>query len=74
MEFLNSNMFLKQYQYNYEWLGRPIIKLPEDIVRVQEVIYQDKPDVIIETGIAHGGTPVFHASLCKAIDHCRVIV
>jgi len=54
-------------------LGRPIIQLPEDMARIQEVIYQHKPDVIIETGVAHGGSLVFYASLCKMLDHGRVI-
>jgi cephalosporin hydroxylase len=59
--------------YNYAWFGRPIIQLPEDLVRIQEVIYRVKPDVIIETGVAHGGSLVFYASLCKAMERGRVI-
>src|SRR4030042_1568933 len=59
--------------YTFTWLGRPIIQLPEDMFRIQEVIYRIKPDVIIETGIAHGGSFVFYASLCKAIGRGRVI-
>ena len=59
--------------YTFTWLGRPIIQLPEDMFRIQEVIYSIKPDVIIETGIAHGGSFVFYASLCKAIGRGRVI-
>lgn len=62
-----------KYVYSFTWMGRPIIQLPEDIIRIQEVIYRIKPDVIIETGIAHGGTLVFHASLCKAMGCGRVI-
>jgi cephalosporin hydroxylase len=54
-------------------MGRPIIQFPEDMVRVQEVIYRVKPDVIIETGIAHGGSLVYYASLCRAMGHGRVI-
>src|SRR5688572_6673919 len=46
----------QKYQYTFTWLGRPIIQLPEDLLRVQEIIYHLKPDVIIETGIAHGGS------------------
>ncbi len=53
--------------YSFTWLGRPIIQLPEDMVRIQEVIYRVKPDVIIETGIAHGGSLIFYASLLKAM-------
>ena len=62
-----------KYVYSFSWLGRPIIQLPEDMIKIQEVIYRVKPDVIIETGIAHGGTLVFFASLCKAINRGRVI-
>ncbi|MFA5771258.1 MAG: CmcI family methyltransferase [Thermoplasmata archaeon] len=63
----------EKYVYNFTWLGRPIIQLPEDIVRIQETIYKIKPDVIIETGIAHGGSLILYASLCKAIGRGRVI-
>jgi cephalosporin hydroxylase len=62
-----------KYVYSFTWLGRPIIQLPEDLVRLQEVIYAVRPDVIIETGVAHGGSLVFSAGLCKTIDHGRVI-
>lgn len=58
-----------KYIYSFTWLGRPIIQLPEDMIRIQEVIYQVKPDVIIETGVAHGGSLVFYASLLKAMGH-----
>jgi cephalosporin hydroxylase len=73
-----SELWLKvgwnqKYQYTFSWQGRPIIQLPEDIIRVQEVIYETKPDVIIETGIAHGGSLIFYASLCKAMGKGRVI-
>ena len=63
----------QKYQYTFSWFGRPIIQLPEDMMRIQEVIYQLKPDVIIETGIAHGGSLIFYASLCKAIGKGRII-
>jgi cephalosporin hydroxylase len=62
-----------KYVYGFTWLGRPIIQLPEDMFRLQEVIYALKPDVIIETGVAHGGSLIFHAGLCKAIGKGRVI-
>jgi cephalosporin hydroxylase len=62
-----------KYVYSFSWLGRPIIQLPEDMIRLQEVIYRIKPDVIVETGIAHGGSLIFHASLCRAIGKGRVI-
>ena len=62
-----------KYVYTFSWLGRPIIQLPEDILRIQEVIYQVKPDVIIETGVAHGGSLILYASLCKGMGKGRVI-
>lgn len=63
----------EKYAYTFTWLGRPIIQLPEDMIRVQEVIYELKPDVIIETGVAHGGSAVFYAGLCKLMGKGRVI-
>lgn len=62
-----------KYVYGFSWMGRPMIQLPEDIIRVQELIYEIKPDVLIETGVAHGGSLIFYASLLKAIGHGRVI-
>lgn len=75
---LLSHIWLKvgwsqKYPYTFSWLGRPIIQIPEDILRAQEVIYCVQPDVIVETGIAHGGSLVFYASLCKAMGKGRVI-
>jgi len=75
---LLSELWLKvgwneKYAYSFTWMGRPLIQLPEDMVRIQEVIYRVKPDVVIETGIAHGGSLVFYASLCRAIGKGRVI-
>jgi len=63
----------QKYQYTFSWMGRPVIQLPEDMIRMQEVIYQVKPDVIIETGVAHGGSLIFYSSLCKAMEKGRVI-
>ncbi|MCS6866259.1 MAG: CmcI family methyltransferase [Gemmataceae bacterium] len=63
----------QKYTYGFTWLGRPIIQLPEDLVRIQELIYRVQPDVILETGVAHGGSLIFYASLCKALDRGRVI-
>lgn len=63
----------QKYVYTFTWLGRPIIQLPEDLIRVQEAIYCTRPDVIIETGVAHGGSLIFYACLCKAIGRGRVI-
>jgi len=63
----------QKYVYTFSWMGCPVIQLPEDMVRIQEVIHRVKPDVIIETGIAHGGSLVFYASLCRAMGKGRVI-
>lgn len=63
----------QKYPYTFSWMGRPIIQLPEDMVRAQEVVYRVKPDVILETGVAHGGSLIFYASLCKAMGKGRVI-
>jgi cephalosporin hydroxylase len=69
---LISNLWLKtswnqKYSYTFTWMGRPIIQHPEDMVRLQEVIYSLKPDLIIETGVAHGGSLIFYASLLKGM-------
>jgi cephalosporin hydroxylase len=63
----------QKYTYGFTWLGRPIIQLPEDMIRIQEVIHRVQPDVILETGVAHGGSLIYYASLCKAMDRGRVI-
>jgi cephalosporin hydroxylase len=63
----------QKYVYTFSWLGRPVIQLPEDMVRAQEVIYRIKPDVIIETGVAHGGSLIFYASLCKLLGKGKVV-
>ena len=62
-----------KYVYGFTWLGRPIIQLPEDIVRLQEVIFRTKPDVIVETGVAHGGSLVLSASICELLGRGAVI-
>ncbi len=56
-----------KYVYGFTWMGRPIIQLPEDMIRIQETIYSIKPDTIIETGVAHGGSLIFYAGLLKAM-------
>lgn len=58
---------LKKYVYNFTWLGRPIIQMPQDIVGLQEIIWQVNPDLIIETGIAHGGSLIFSASILELL-------
>lgn len=63
----------QKYSYTFSWMGRPIIQLPEDMVRTQEVIYRVRPDVIVETGVAHGGSLIYYASLCKMLGKGRVI-
>jgi cephalosporin hydroxylase len=59
---------MKHYVYHFEWLGRPIIQYPQDIVQFQEIVWQTKPDLIIETGIAHGGSLILSASLLALLD------
>ncbi len=54
-----------QYSYNFSWMGRPIIQFPQDMVAMQEIIWETKPDLIIETGIAHGGSLIYYASLLE---------
>ena len=63
----------EKYIYGFSWFGRPIIQLPEDMIRTQEAIWQIKPDVIIETGVAHGGSLIFYASLLSAMGKGRVV-
>ncbi len=58
-----------KYIYNYSWMGRPIIKFPQDIMALQEVIWDVKPDLIIETGIAHGGSIIFSASMMELLGN-----
>jgi len=62
-----------KHVYSFSWLGRPVIQLPDDLIRIQEVVYRVRPDVLIETGVAHGGSLIFYASLFKAMGAGRVI-
>jgi len=62
-----------KYSYNFKWLSRPIIQYPQDIVAMQELIWQIKPDLIIETGIAHGGSLVMSASMLALLDYCAAV-
>jgi len=62
-----------KYIYSFSWLGRPVIQLPDDLLRLQELVFSQKPDVVLETGIAHGGSLIFHASLLKAMGRGHVI-
>lgn len=59
-----------KYSYHFEWLGRPIIQYPQDIVAFQEIVWDTRPDLIIETGIAHGGSLILSASLLAMLDLC----
>jgi cephalosporin hydroxylase len=63
----------QKYVYSFSWLGIPVIQLPEDLIRYQEVVFDLRPDVIVETGVAHGGSAIFSASLLKLIGSGRVI-
>ncbi|MEZ6139770.1 MAG: cephalosporin hydroxylase family protein [Zavarzinella sp.] len=60
----------EKYSYHFHWLGRPIIQYPQDIVKMQELIWAVQPDLIIETGVAHGGSLIFHASMLAILDQC----
>ena len=60
-----------KYSYNFTWLGRPIIQYPQDIVALQELVWEVKPDLIIETGVAHGGSLILSASLLALLDLCE---
>lgn len=62
------------YSYNFSWLGRPIIQYPQDMIALQEIIWDVKPDLIVETGIAHGGSLVFNASMLSLLELSGLIV
>lgn len=71
-QWLQESM-AKKYVYNFDWLGRPIIQYPQDMVGVQQLVWQLRPDLIIETGIAHGGSLVLSASMLALLDMCDAI-
>lgn len=62
-----------KYSYNFNWMGRPIIQYPQDMVAMQELIWEVKPDLIIETGIAHGGSLIMNASYLAMLDYCEAL-
>lgn len=70
--FLDAS-FDAKYCYNFAWQGRPIIQYPQDVLAMQELIWTTRPDLIIEAGIAHGGSLVFSASLLASLDMCDAI-
>tara|TARA_B110000967_G_C18836763_1_gene537156 strand:- start:563 stop:1303 length:741 start_codon:yes stop_codon:yes gene_type:complete len=72
IDFINKTVDT-QYTYNFSWLGRPIIQYPQDIVAMQELIWKVKPDLIIETGIAHGGSLIFMSSMLVMLEACGEI-
>lgn len=66
-EWMDEANLLK-YSYHFSWMGRPLIQYPQDIVAMQEIIWKVKPNLIIETGIAHGGSLIFYASLLELLS------
>ena len=62
-----------KYVYSFSWLGRPIIQLPDDMIRIQELIYSVKPDIIVDIGVAHGGSLIYYASILQAMGKGRVV-
>lgn len=62
-----------RYSYNFCWMGRPIIQYPQDMIAMQEILWRVRPDLIVETGVAHGGSLVYYASLCELMGHGEVL-
>ena len=69
----NLKTFPYKYTYNFNYLGRPIIQYPQDMIAIQELIWEIKPDLIIETGIAHGGSLILSASMLALLDYCDAV-
>jgi len=65
-----AETILSKYSYNFSWLGRPVIQYPQELVQMQNLIWQIRPDLIIETGIAHGGSLIMSASMLALLDLC----
>jgi cephalosporin hydroxylase len=72
-EAFNVTSNAAQYSYNFSWMGRPIIQYPQDMIAMQEIIWELKPDLVIETGIAHGGSLIYYASLLELIGKGEVL-
>lgn len=70
----SDQSILSQYSYNFSWLGRPIIQYPQDIIAIQEIIWEVRPDVIVETGIAHGGSLILSASILELLGSNGIVV
>lgn len=68
-----ARSFQQKYSYNFSWLGRPVIQYPQDMVAMQELIWKLRPDLVIETGIAHGGSLILSASMLAMLDMCDAI-
>lgn len=73
VKFFSNETLRVGYSYNFNWLGRPIIQYPQDMIALQEIIWKVKPDMIIETGIAHGGSLIFSASMLTLLEVCGEI-
>lgn len=69
-----TNTINAKYSYNFSWMGRPIIQYPQDILAMQEIIWNIKPDLIIETGIAHGGSLIFYASMLELLGENGLVI
>ncbi len=72
-DWIKKSSLLK-YSYNFDWLGRPIIQFPQDIIAMQEIIWNTKPDLIIETGIARGGSLIFYSSMLELISDSGSVI
>lgn len=71
-DFFNESARHK-YSYHFSWMGRPIIQLPQDMIAMQELVWRIQPDLIIECGIAHGGSIIYYASLLQLLGHGEVL-
>jgi len=67
VDLFNLKALKEEYTYNFKWMGRPIIQYPQDMIAMQELIWEVKPDLIIEAGIAHGGSLIYYASILELI-------
>lgn len=73
LDWMLSASTVGNYSYNFEWLGLPIIQFPQDMVALQELVWKIKPDLIIETGVARGGSLMLSASLLGMLDYCEML-